>query len=312
MGEPNADLAVWPAGRSDLETTHRSPSSAWLTGQWQSRGPLTSESFAPAGSAVRTRTSNWGQRASSTGGSPGDQGCCDIHERMVTEPSQPLGNSVRGLLFGSVAERYERYRLAYPNELVDTVLGYAGRRVCTALEVGAGTGKATRPFAAHGIEVTALEPDSDMAKVLARVTYGLPVTPVVSTFEQFRTESRFDLVYAAAAWHWTSPVTRWAQAVELLVPGGVLALFGAPAGAQGSRSVLGGRRDRKARASRRRPSRRTSVVDRGDGRRRRGCRRRATSAVLRRDDNGRGLCGTTGHRLGLPHARPRAARRSAA
>ena len=229
MGEPNADLAVWPAGRSDLETTHRSPSSAWLTGQWQSRGPLTSESFAPAGSAVRTRTSNWGQRASSTGGSPGDQGCCDIHERMVTEPSQPLGNSVRGLLFGSVAERYERYRLAYPNELVDTVLGYAGRRVCTALEVGAGTGKATRPFAAHGIEVTALEPDSDMAKVLARVTYGLPVTPVVSTFEQFRTESRFDLVYAAAAWHWTSPVTRWAQAVELLVPGGVLALFGAPA-----------------------------------------------------------------------------------
>ena len=78
---------------------------------------------------------------------------------MVTEPSQPSGKSVRGLLFGSVAERYERYRLDYPNELVDTVLRYARRPVCTALEVGAGTGKATRPFAARGIEVTALEPD---------------------------------------------------------------------------------------------------------------------------------------------------------
>jgi SAM-dependent methyltransferase len=148
---------------------------------------------------------------------------------MVIEPGQPSGNSVRGLLFGSVAERYERYRLDYPDELVDTVLRYAERPVRAALEVGAGTGKATRSFAARGIEVTALEPDVDMARVLSRVTHGLPVRPVVTTFEDFRTESRFDLVYSAAAWHWTSPVTRWAQAVELLVPRGVLALFGAPA-----------------------------------------------------------------------------------
>jgi len=142
----------------------------------------------------------------------GDRGCGDIHEPMVSEPA---GRTVRGLLFGSVAECYERYRLDYPNELVDIVLRYAGRPVRTALEVGAGTGKATRLFASRGIEVTALEPDADMAHV--------------STFEEFRIESRFDLVYAAAAWHWTSPVTRWARAVELLVPGGVLVLFGRPA-----------------------------------------------------------------------------------
>lgn len=158
-----------------------------------------------------------------------DQGCGNVREPMVTEPSQPFEYSVRGLLFGSVAECYERYRLDYPNELVDTILSYAGRAVPTALEVGAGTGKATRVFAARGIEVTALEPDAYMAKVLARTTQGLPVRPVVTTFEQFRTESRFDLVYAAASWHWTSPGTRWGQAVELLIPGGVLALFGAPA-----------------------------------------------------------------------------------
>ena len=148
---------------------------------------------------------------------------------MVTESSRRLRNSVRGLLFGSVAERYERYRLDYPNELVDTVLSYAGRPVRTALDVGAGTGKATRAFAVRGIEVTALEPDADMAKVLVRVTHGLPVRPVVATYELFRTESRYDLVYAAAAWHWTNPATRWARAVQMLVPGGVLALFGAPA-----------------------------------------------------------------------------------
>jgi SAM-dependent methyltransferase len=147
-------------------------------------------------------------------------------ERTPTEPS---GQSPRGLLFGAIAESYERHRLGYPDELIDIALGYARRPVRTALEVGAGTGKATRLFAAHGIEVTALEPDTAMAQLLARETRGLPVTAIVTTFEAFHTESRFDMVYAAAAWHWTDRVTRWAKAVELLVPGGVLVLFGRPA-----------------------------------------------------------------------------------
>ncbi len=58
---------------------------------------------------------------------------------------------------------------------------------------------------------------------------GLPPEPVVATFERFRAKRRFDLVYAAAAWHWTDPTTRWSKVVELLAPGGVLALFGRPA-----------------------------------------------------------------------------------
>jgi SAM-dependent methyltransferase len=153
----------------------------------------------------------------------------DIHDRMVTNPNEPADQSVRGLLFGSVAESYERHRPGYPSEVVDIVLRYARRSVYTALEVGAGTGKATRLFASRGIEVTALEPDPAMVQVLSRATHGLPVQTVVSTFEAFHADSRFDMVYAAAAWHWTNRVTRWAKAVELLVPGGVLVLFGRPA-----------------------------------------------------------------------------------
>ena len=130
------------------------------------------------------------------------------------------------LPFGSVAERYERFRPGYPDELVDVVLRYAGRPVRSAVEVGAGTGKATRLFAARGIEVTAVEPDPDMARVLGRTTRGLPVHPVATTFDQFCTDRTVDLVYAAASWHWLDPATRWARAVDLLVPGGVLALFG--------------------------------------------------------------------------------------
>ena len=105
---------------------------------------------------------------------------------------------------------------------------YAGRPLRSALEVGAGTGKATRLFAARGIHVTAIEPDVKMAHMLKRTTRGLPVAQVVTTFELFETARRFDLVFTAAAWHWTDPATRWVRAAELLVPNGVLALFGSP------------------------------------------------------------------------------------
>jgi len=57
----------------------------------------------------------------------------------------------RALSFGSVASAYERFRLGYPDELVDEVLDYAAGRVRTALEIGAGTGKVIRAFAARGI-----------------------------------------------------------------------------------------------------------------------------------------------------------------
>lgn len=134
------------------------------------------------------------------------------------------------LVFGAVAEAYERFRPEYPADLVDAVLDYAGRPVRTALEVGAGTGKATRVFAARDVAVTAVEPDPAMADVLRRTVHGLPVTVVVSTFEGTDAAGPVDVVYSAAAWHWTDPATRWTRAASLLEPRGVLALFGCPAG----------------------------------------------------------------------------------
>lgn len=132
------------------------------------------------------------------------------------------------LVFGSAAEGYERYRPGYPHDLIDAVLGYSTSPPQTALEVGAGTGKATRLFAARGVKVVALEPDPEMLGVLRRSTRYLPVDAVLATLEEYQTERAFDLVFAAAAWHWTDPETRWARAVRLLMPGGVLALFGVP------------------------------------------------------------------------------------
>ncbi|TDC07372.1 methyltransferase domain-containing protein [Nonomuraea longispora] len=135
--------------------------------------------------------------------------------------------SSRALSFGAMAEAYERFRPGYPVRLVDLVTAYAGRPVRTALEIGAGTGKATRLFARRGVTVTATEPDAAM---LAELRAHVPanVGTVRSAFEDLRPGERYELVYAAAALHWTDPENRWPRMVALLEPGGVFASFGGP------------------------------------------------------------------------------------
>ncbi len=134
----------------------------------------------------------------------------------------------RAMSFGAMAEAYERFRPGYPAELFDVVMTYADQPVRTALEIGAGTGKATRLFAQRGVTVTATEPDGAM---LAELRKHVPanVRTVPAAFEQLRPGEGYGLVYAAAALHWTNPQGRWPRVAALLEPGGVFASFGGPA-----------------------------------------------------------------------------------
>lgn len=135
--------------------------------------------------------------------------------------------SGRALSFGVVAEAYERFRPGYPVELFDMVMAYVGHPVQTALEIGAGTGKATRLFAQRGVMVTATDPDGSM---LAELRKHVPanVRTVQAAFEDLRPGERCGLVYAAAALHWTKPEGRWSRMAALLEPGGVFASCGGP------------------------------------------------------------------------------------
>ena len=130
-------------------------------------------------------------------------------------------------VFGEVADSYHAARLDYPEELVADVLGYARLDGLPAVEVGAGTGKATLSFAAHGLELTCVEPDPRMAQVLRRTVAPYPAVRVENlAFEDWRPGGRrFGLLYAATSWHWTDPARRWDLAHEALVPGGTVALF---------------------------------------------------------------------------------------
>ncbi|GAA1892575.1 class I SAM-dependent methyltransferase [Asanoa iriomotensis] len=119
----------------------------------------------------------------------------------------------------------DRLRLGYPDQLVDDVIAYARLGDATALEVGAGTGRATLKFVAKGIRITAVEPNPRLAAVLTRRTAGAPVTVKVTTFEEYAPERRFGLLFSAQAWHRVNPAVRWRKAAEAVEPGGVIALF---------------------------------------------------------------------------------------
>jgi SAM-dependent methyltransferase len=127
------------------------------------------------------------------------------------------------LIFGEVAEQYDAYRPSYPDALFDTIIDFGalhpGDR---ALEIGAGTGKATAGFVARGLDVHALEPSPEMAEILR----ARGVDAEETLFEAWRPPSEpFRLVYAAQAWHWVHGEDRYERVAAALAPGGTAAFF---------------------------------------------------------------------------------------
>ena len=136
-----------------------------------------------------------------------------------------------GRVFDEVPELYDRVRPSYPDELFADLLaitGMADNRSRSVLEVGCGTGQATRSLAALGCSVTAVEPGAGMA-ALARqrlADFG-NVDVDRSTFEEWDDRGcRFDVLVAASAWHWVDPSVGWQRAHDTLRPGGWMALLG--------------------------------------------------------------------------------------
>jgi SAM-dependent methyltransferase len=131
----------------------------------------------------------------------------------------------RRLAFGGVAELYDAARPAYPPAVIDELIDAAelepGAQV---LEVGAGTGKATRMLAERGLAVLALEPSAAMAAVARRNFASDPLVEIEQIdFEAWRPLEPLQTLVSAQAWHWIDPRLRYLRAGQALRSGGVLA-----------------------------------------------------------------------------------------
>lgn len=132
-------------------------------------------------------------------------------------------------MFNEVPELYDRVRPRYPDEMFADLVSVTGMgEWSSVLEVGCGTGQATRSLAALACSVTAIEPGVEMAALARqRLATFRNVTVETSTFEEWNDRGRgFDVLVAASAWHWVDPSIGWQRAHAMLRPGGWMALLG--------------------------------------------------------------------------------------
>lgn len=134
-----------------------------------------------------------------------------------------------GRLFNEDPALYDRVRPGYPDELFGDLEALVGlHEQSSVLEVGCGTGQATRSLAGLGCSVIAVEAGDGMAALARQRLEDFPNVQIeTSTFEQWDDRGlRFDLVLAAASWHWVDPTIGWRRAHEVLRPGAWMALIG--------------------------------------------------------------------------------------
>jgi SAM-dependent methyltransferase len=129
--------------------------------------------------------------------------------------------------FDQDAELYDKARPRYPAQIFDDLFAIAGLKPGAAvLEIGCGTGQATRDLARRAGRVVCVELGASMAAVARRnLASCANVEVITSSFESWEPrDARFDVVFAATMWHWLDPEVRYAKSARVLKPKGVLAI----------------------------------------------------------------------------------------
>ena len=130
--------------------------------------------------------------------------------------------------FGRTAGDYATHRAGFPQAFFDLLarrgFAQAGQR---ALDVGTGTGTLARGLARLGLQVTGVDP---LTELMAQAE-GLDAQAGVSvTYKAGKAEAlpagagAFDLVTAGQCWHWFDRPVAAADAARVLAPGGRLVI----------------------------------------------------------------------------------------
>ena len=130
-------------------------------------------------------------------------------------------------LFGADPAAYDGARPGHADRVYEVLVERCGLRPGTSvLEIGPGTGQATRRLLALGADpLVAVEPDPVLAEYLASVTDGRPDTRLVALEDAELPAASFDLAVAASSFHWVDEEVGLTRIFEALRAGGWIALW---------------------------------------------------------------------------------------
>ena len=133
--------------------------------------------------------------------------------------------------FDQDAEAYDRSRPVAPDDVFDEVMQRASLSAgSTVVEIGPGTGQATRHLAARGLQVVAVELGPHLAERARANLAAFPnVSVVTASFESWDPGTAcFDTVFACNSFHWIDRDIRFVKAATVLRPGGHLVVLATP------------------------------------------------------------------------------------
>lgn len=151
-----------------------------------------------------------------------------------TKPTPPWETGQRDAFrgrFGEDPHAYDRTRPVPPDPVFDDIVQLTGSEPgSTVVEIGPGTGQATRPLAERGLRILALDIDPRLAD---RARHNLAAFRDVSvrttSFEAWDPgDATFDVVFACNSFHWVDPDVRFVKAATVLNPQGHLAVVSTP------------------------------------------------------------------------------------
>jgi SAM-dependent methyltransferase len=148
-----------------------------------------------------------------------------MEARMNTTLEREIGRQI----FGQYASIYTEARPDYPPRVYEILNQRCRAGTATAVfEIGPGTGLATQHLLDLGCNLSTIEPDAQLARVLRqrlqRYSPQLHIHEV--PFEEVKLPANaFDLGIAAMSLHWLDPATALTKAWTLLRPGGHWAMW---------------------------------------------------------------------------------------
>jgi ubiquinone/menaquinone biosynthesis C-methylase UbiE len=126
--------------------------------------------------------------------------------------------------FDELAADYDAGRTGYSSDLYNSILGYGLSARQHTLDVGCGTGLASRPLIENGVAVTGVDVSEPMIDIARKRSPA--ATWVVGAAEKLPFENHsFDAAISAQTFHHFDRTAAMRELVRVLRPGGIMAIW---------------------------------------------------------------------------------------